>query len=858
MRRTVMPSMIDFFRNIIKPRQKMSREQVMKTFKRRYASFKQLLQANTDMADTLARLESALQGERQMNIEQLQIEALHAFMNAKRMTLCLNNISGNRYRALDQVLVSISERIECELEDRESPEVKELVFPMSKIDARMAHCVGGKNANLGEIHNNVGMPVPPGFAISTLGCAAFLEQNDLHDVITAAVGGLDLEAPAGISLAADRIIAAISTTPMPDALAKELYAAWDANFTEDTIVALRSSAVDEDGNQSFAGQYITILGVRRSTLLPAFKEVLTGLYSARALAYRMRNGFALVTSSMGMCCIKMINAVAAGVAFSRHPVDLHSNAVVINGSWGLGESVVDGMVTPDTWLVRRATMRISEATLGVKTHEVRLGLTQEGNIYTERTALPPEKQQAFCLSQEQVRKIARMALALEDHYHRPQDLEWVIDEHNDIILLQTRPILLSDGRYMHLPMGQIDNAELLVEGGEVAARGIGCGPVVHTDPDGDMSEFPTGGVMMLPHPTTNIMLAIERASAIITQTGSLTGHMASICREFNVPTLMNIPDVLQKLPQNTTVTVDAMHGRIYAGEVPGLLAIQAKDKAQRKASVSPVLRRVAEHILPLRLVDPKSEMFTPKHCTTLHDVMRLVHEKSYNEMFMLSDSASSVGSAASELRCAVPLDLHIIDLGGGLEDPERPVVHPEEVISLPFKTLLAGMLAPEVQVRGPRPVNMRGFMSVMRASMVGENHSAVERFGDKSYAIISDRYFNFSSRVGYHYAVMDCWCGDTMGKNYITFHFAGGAADDVRRERRVRCIGLILKQMGFTVDIVSDRLQGRFVKYPKDKVLSRLTQLGKLLIVTRQMDMLMTSEAMVTQFAENFHKGLYH
>lgn len=853
-----MGSVADFLKHLVKPRPKMSREQVMKAFKRRYGSFKQLLQANTDMAATLGRLEAALRGDRQMDMNQLQVEALLAFMNAKRMVLCLNNISGNRYRALDQALASISERIECELEDRESPDVKELVFPLDKVDARMAHSVGGKNANLGEVRNNVGMPVPPGFAISTLACAAFLEQNGLHELIVSATGGLDLEAPAGIAEASRQITAAISTAPVPEELASALLAAWDAHFSPDDAVALRSSAVDEDGNQSFAGQYITILGVHRDTLLSAFKEVLTGLYSARALAYRMRNGFVLVTSSMGMCCIKMVNAVAAGVAFSRHPVDLHSNAVVINASWGLGESVVDGMVTPDTWLVRRATMRITEATLGTKTHEIRLGMTAQGSLYTERVALPPEKQQAFCLSQEQVRKIARMALALEDHYHRPQDLEWVLDENNEIILLQTRPILLSDGRYMHLSVGRIDDAELLMEGGEVAARGIGCGPVVHTAPDDDMSDFPTGGVMLLPHPTTNIMLAIERAAAIVTQTGSLTGHMASICREFNVPTLMNLPGVLDRLKEGETITVDAMHGRIYAGEVPGLLALQAKEKAQRKASVSPIVRRVADHILPLRLVDPKSEMFAPEHCTTLHDVMRLAHEKSYNEMFLLSDIASSASTAASELRCSVPLDLHVIDLGGGLKDPERPVVYPEEVISLPFKTLLDGMLSPEVQVRGPRPVNMRGFMAVMRSSMVGANHTAVERFGDRSYAIISDKYFNFSSRVGYHYAVMDCWCSETMSKNYITFHFAGGAADDVRRERRVRCIGLILKQMGFNVSIVGDSMQGRFVKYPKEILLSRLDQLGKLLIVTRQMDMLMTTEAMVAQFAENFHKGIYH
>lgn len=853
-----MGTILEFFQNLISTNNKLPREQVMKAFKRRYGAFKQLLQVNTDMADTLAKFDTAVQGERPMDKEQLLIESINAFMNAKRMAQCLNAISDNRYTQLDNVLASISERIECELEVDEVEQADEFVFSMDQIDARMSHFVGGKNANLGEVYNNVGMSVPPGFAISTLSAEVFLEQPEVHDVITSAVATLDLETPSSFPDAAKRILHAIDTAPMPEEISKALFEAWDANFTEDTSVALRSSAVQEDGNQSFAGQYVTILGVRRDGLLAAFREVLGGLYSARALAYRMRNGFALVTGSMGMCCIKMINAKAAGVAFSRHPVDLRSNSIVINGSWGLGESVVDGTVTPDTWLVSRATMRITESNLGNKTHEILLAKNSDGSLRTETLELSEEKQKAFSLTQQQVRKIAHMALALEDHYHRPQDLEWVVDENDEIILLQTRPILLSDGRFMHLHVGDIDESALIQDGGEVASRGIGCGPVVHTEPDSDMNEFPTGGIMVLPHPSTNVMLAIERATAIICQTGSLTGHMASICREFNVPTLMNMPHIMEKLQQGATVTVDAVHGRIYAGEVPALLALQAKDKAQRKASVSPMLRRVADHILPLRLVDTKSELFAAEYCTTLHDVMRFVHEKSYNEMFSLSDTASTAGSAASELVCNVPIDLHIIDLGEGLKDPEKTKVTPDDVISLPFKTLLDGMLSPDVQVRGPRPVNMSGFLSVMRSSMMGDNNSALERFGARSYAIVSDKYFNFSSRVGYHYAVMDCWCSENRNKNYITFHFAGGAADDIRRKRRVRCIGLILKQLGFSVDIVGDRLQARFVKYTKDKMLSRLTKIGKLLIVTRQMDMLMTSEAMVQKFAENFHKGIYH
>ena len=127
-----------------------------------------------------------------------------------------------------------------------------------------------------------------------------------------------------------------------------------------------------------------------------------------------------------------------------------------------------------------------------------------------------------------------------------------------------------------------------------------------------------------------------------------------------------------------------------------------------------------------------------------------------------------------------------------------------------------------------------------------------------SYAIISSRYLNFSSRVGYHYAILDCWCGQTLSKNYIRFEFAGGAAGSVQRERRVRCIGLILKELGFRTDIVGDRIQARFQKYPKEEMLPRLDQLGRLLIMTRQMDMLMRTDSSPAEYAAKFLAGQYH
>jgi len=138
------------------------------------------------------------------------------------------------------------------------------------------------------------------------------------------------------------------------------------------------------------------------------------------------------------------------------------------------------------------------------------------------------------------------------------------------------------------------------------------------------------------------------------------------------------------------------------------------------------------------------------------------------------------------------------------------------------------------------------------------NPHVSERFGDRSYALISDKYVNFSSRVGYHYSVLDAYCGQTTSKNYITFSFKGGAADDIRRNRRARAIADILEALGFSVEVKGDRVSGRFQKYDQPMTKERLEMVGRLLQFTRQMDMLMGNEASVKTIAKCFLEGNYN
>lgn len=840
------------------------RDRIMRAFRLRYASFKELLQSNTELASILASMDAALHGDVPLNESQIRAEATRAVFHTMRMAASLNAISGNGYAALIPVIEAVNERIMAELDDRPPPEVRELTLPLRDLRASDRSAVGGKSANLGEMAG-AGLPTPRGFAVTTAACEAFLNKG-LREEIRKLLRNADAAHPHTVIRVAREIDALLAAAPLPPQVEEALLARWDETFgppdpagksASGTLAALRSSAVAEDGGDSFAGQYRTVLGVSRDSLGAAFREVAAGLFTPRAIIYCQRHGYICEDMGMAMCCMEMVDAVCAGVVFSRHPVDPRSDAVVVQGVWGLGESLVDGSVQPDQWLISRDDMRLTEKFTANKDAMLRLEDGPEG-VRPQRRPTPPDLRDAPCLADEQALRLGSMALLLERHCRHPQDMEWAVDARGEILLLQSRPMRLPEGYAAERETREpASDARVLLEGGDVAARGVACGPVFHVTDEGDLERFPPGAVLVTRHSSPGMMVVMERTAAVIAETGSLTGHMASICREFHLPTLLNLKGALT-LPQGRIVTVDALEGRVYAGEVPEVLARRELPAPVENSPVRLLLRRVARHITPLHLIDVKSAMFAPEYCTSLHDVMRFVHERSYGEMFRISDSASDAGSAAARLRCSVPLDLHVIDIGDGLKNPEARIVRPEDVLSLPFRAVLYGMLRPEVQVRQPRPVNMGGFLSVMTQSMIGGNNDGGERFGDRSYAIVSDRYCNLSSRVGYHYAVLDSWCGDTMNKNYVTFRFSGGAANEQRRIRRVRCIGLILQDLGFQVEVVRDRVQARFQKYPRQEMEQRLDQLGRLLIVTRQMDMLMTGDESVRLFADKFLRGEYH
>jgi len=557
----------------------------------------------------------------------------------------------------------------------------------------------------------------------------------------------------------------------------------------------------------------------------------------------------------------MVGALAGGVAYSRDPLDIRAGRVVINAVAGLPKAVVDGSFDPDVFVVERGEpMVLSRAEIAAKPRKYVCDPV-EGIALVE---VPEDEAQAPSLSEAQALEVAALARDLEEFYGLPQDMEFALAPDGGIVLLQSRPLHQTEAAQAATPAAP-QNApaepDVLVSGGTTASPGVGCGPVCVVKKDADALSFPQGAVLVAEHSSPKYALILQRAQAVVTNAGSVTGHMASLAREYRVPSLLNTGKATDQLKEGQVVTVDAFSGRVYKGEVPELLRLR-QDRADfmKDTPVYETLKRLAELVVPLNLTDPRSPDFAPAKCRTVHDVMRLIHELSYGEMFQISDLATDRGTFSVKLAAHLPLDLYIIDLGGGLAEDHGwgRRVRPEHVLSAPFKALLAGLLLPELRHAEPRPVDLRGFFSVMGEQMLSAPQAGGQRFGDKSYAIISDKYLNFSSRVGYHYSILDAYCGQTVNKNYVNFQFKGGAADDVRKNRRVRAIARILETHGFAVEVNGDRVVARFQKYEAAATAERLDMLGRLLIFTRQMDMLMVDEGSVQRVSQCFLDEDYH
>lgn len=828
-----------------------------------YLAFKDLITSNDELLEIITDIEHKLDTGAPFGMTYVRFRAVACATHAYRMVLCLDKLAARRYQELHFVFARIQRAIEPLLTTSHGGrQAAALVLPLSAVDAARGEEAGGKGANAGEMLNRARVPVPDGFVVTTAAFGEFVEHGQLADEIRARRDGLDTDDQVELHRVSEELQSLIAAQPIPPAVEEALLAAYDdlaARTGAAPRVSVRSSAVGEDGEVSFAGQYTSVLNVTRTGLADAYRQVVASLYTPRAIFYRAAHGIPDEHAAMAVLCMVQIDAVASGVACSVDPARPDAGTVLVTAAWGLGLTTVDGSVSPDVWEVARTDdAAIVRARLGVKA--TRAEARAAGGVGIVET--PAEDAGLFCLTDDQVRELARLARAAEAHFARPQEIEWALDGNGRIILLQSRPL------HVRQAATGSDQSPLEIDGhrrvltGATASSGAAWGPVHFLDESDDTSGFPDEAVLVARHSSPKFVKVMSRASAIITDIGATTGHMASLAREFGVPAVLDTRSATSDLREGQVVTVDADRGAIYEGRVDRLLTphLGPPPRTMKGTPTYDILRRVADHVVPLTLTDPSSAGFRPDGCRTFHDIARFAHEKAFAEMFRMSDRVSGASERALRLGERLPFELYLIDIGSGLETPPAPArtVRAGHIRSEPMTALLRGMMDPELKWWEPRGISLAGFFSVAAESMMNPSHdSGQRRLGDKSYAIVAASYCNFSSRIGYHFAAVDAYCTSMQTRNYVSFRFKGGAADDARRARRCALIGAILKRLDFQVDQRRDLVNARIRKYPREAILDRLVQVGRLIVATRQLDMRMGQGTPIEWFADAFFEGNY-
>jgi pyruvate,water dikinase len=441
--------------------------------------------------------------------------------------------------------------------------------------------VGGKNANLGEL-TNAGIAVPPGFAITAYSYKRFIEETGIssriYEIIKQTV--TNPNDPKQYEIASKKIRELIEATPTPKEIENAIRVAYEQLCKKlnvnDLFVAVRSSATAEDlADASFAGQQETFLNVRGvKGLLESTVKCWSSLFTPRAIFYRTEKGFAHERVLISVGVQKMVNSRAAGVMFTINPVTGDQGQIVIEGNYGLGEAVVSGSVTPDDFVVDKGGLKIVNRRLAKKTVQYIRDSNTGNTIHSE---VPGDKQEQPCISDEEILKLTELARRIEQHYGKPQDIEWAIDMDvpfpNNVLIVQSRPETVWSQTMAEVPSKATEERAKSPEMLSVVAKGIAAGKrgfavgkaKVVSNPDEAARVMQKGDILVTDMTNPDYVPFMKLAGAIVTDKGGVTCHAAIVSRELGIPCVVGTENATRLMVTGKEYTVDSKSGIVYEG-----------------------------------------------------------------------------------------------------------------------------------------------------------------------------------------------------------------------------------------------------------------------------------------------------
>jgi len=442
---------------------------------------------------------------------------------------------------------------------------------------------GGKGANLGEMSQS-GFPIPPGFVVTSGSYFKHLAANGLVPPMTAILDALDVNDNDRLNEASVKIKKLIVDGLMPKDIENDIimnYRKLNERAGREVYVAVRSSATAEDlPTASFAGQQSTYLNVKGpENVVKMVKECWASLFEPRAIYYRVENKFEHMKVGLAAVVQIMVQSEKSGIIFTVDPMYQDPNLISIEAGFGLGETVVSGQITPDTYRIDKERMEIVDKKISRQSW-----MLIKRNEKNERAQIKSEMQETQKLSDGEIIDLAKIAHKIEQHYGYPQDLEYAVDKGN-LYIVQSRPITTlkesvvkrdeammkaerSGGVKMEAKAAEttVSNAKVLVKG-LGSSPGVGVGKVKIIKDASEIKRMERGDILVTEMTTPDFVPAMKKAAAIVTDTGGMTSHAAIVSRELGVPCIVGTGNATTILKEGEDVSVDGTHGIVYAGIV---------------------------------------------------------------------------------------------------------------------------------------------------------------------------------------------------------------------------------------------------------------------------------------------------
>ncbi|WP_414470394.1 phosphoenolpyruvate synthase [Methanobacterium sp. ACI-7] len=447
---------------------------------------------------------------------------------------------------------------------------------------------GGKGANLGEL-TQAGIPVPPGFVVTAATYDKFIKDTGIFDEIMDILDAIDVNNTKELQEASVRIKKIIMDSYMPDDIRTIIIEAYNALCQrigkDDAFVAIRSSATAEDlPEASFAGQQDTFLNIKGiDDVLKYVQKCWASLFESRAIFYREEHDFDHSKVYIAVVVQEMVDSEKAGVMFTVHP-STGEEKILIEGSWGLGEAVVSGTVTPDTYWIDKETDKLLESVISEKNvmfkKDPEAGKTVKMNV-------PDDLKNKQVLDDEELLALTKMGKRIHEHYGSPQDTEWAIED-GKVYMLQSRPVTTLDMGNGAESEG-VDEEREIVTKGLGASPGMGSGAVKIINSNDELDKIEEGDILVTVMTTPDMVPAMKRADGIITDEGGVTCHAAIVSRELGIPCVVGTGDATKILEENEIVTLDGNKGTVYKGKIAESEKKQATEEQPAMMAQAPII-----------------------------------------------------------------------------------------------------------------------------------------------------------------------------------------------------------------------------------------------------------------------------